>query len=85
MKLFNISDIHGSTKPIDEAAPLIRAADWVVISGDLTRSKTRDEAAETTTPSNNIRPASLPSTATGTDWRKRLPRRNYTLSIGNEY
>jgi Icc-related predicted phosphoesterase len=46
MKLFNISDIHGATKPIEEAAPLIREADWVVISGDLTRSKTRDEAAE---------------------------------------
>ena len=46
MKLFTISDIHGATKPIAEAAPLIREADWVVISGDLTRSKTRAEAAE---------------------------------------
>jgi Icc-related predicted phosphoesterase len=46
MKLFTISDIHGATKPIDEAASLIREADWVVISGDLTRSKTRAEAAE---------------------------------------
>jgi Icc-related predicted phosphoesterase len=46
MKLFTISDIHGATKPIGEAASLIREADWVVISGDLTRSKTRAEAAE---------------------------------------
>jgi predicted phosphodiesterase len=35
MKLFAISDIHGATKPIDKAAPLIREADWVVISGDI--------------------------------------------------
>jgi uncharacterized protein len=46
MKLFAISDIHGATKPIDEAAPLIREADWVVIAGDITRTKTRAEAAE---------------------------------------
>jgi hypothetical protein len=46
MKLFCISDIHGATKPIHEAAPLIREADWVVVSGDLTSSKTRAEAAE---------------------------------------
>jgi uncharacterized protein len=46
MKLFVISDIHGATKPIGEAVSLIREADWVVISGDLTRSKTRSEAAE---------------------------------------
>jgi uncharacterized protein len=46
LKLFTISDIHGATKPIEEAAQLIREADWVVVSGDLTRSKTRSEAAE---------------------------------------
>ena len=46
MKLFAISDIHGATKPIDEAAPLIREADWVVIAGDITRTKTRAEAAD---------------------------------------
>ena len=46
MKLFAISDIHGATQPIDEAGPLIRAADWVVIAGDITRTKTRAEAAD---------------------------------------
>ena len=46
MKLFAISDIHGATKPIDKAAPLIREADWVVIAGDITRTKTRTEAAD---------------------------------------
>ena len=46
MMLFAISDIHGATKPIDESAPLIRKADWVVIAGDITRTKTRAEAAD---------------------------------------
>jgi uncharacterized protein len=46
MKLFAISDIHGATKPIDKAATLIREADWVVIAGDITRNKTRTEAAD---------------------------------------
>jgi uncharacterized protein len=46
MKLFAVSDIHGATKPIDEAAPLLREADWVVIAGDITRTKTRAEAAD---------------------------------------
>jgi Icc-related predicted phosphoesterase len=46
MKLFAISDIHGATKPIEEAASLIRAADWVVISGDITHTKTRAEAVD---------------------------------------
>ena len=46
MRLFAISDIHGATKPIDESAPLIREADWVVIAGDITRTKTRAEAAD---------------------------------------
>jgi hypothetical protein len=46
MKLFAVSDIHGATKPIEAAAPLIRAADWVVIAGDITRTKTRAEAAD---------------------------------------
>ncbi|MDQ5986099.1 MAG: hypothetical protein CSYNP_01817 [Syntrophus sp. SKADARSKE-3] len=46
MKLFSISDIHGATKPIEKAAPIIREADWVVIAGDITRNKTRAEAAD---------------------------------------
>ena len=46
MKVFAISDIHGATKPIEKAAPLIREADWVVIAGDITRAKTRAEAAD---------------------------------------
>ena len=45
MRLFVASDIHGATEPIEAAAPLLRAADWVVIPGDLTRGKTRAEAA----------------------------------------
>jgi uncharacterized protein len=49
MMLFAISDIHGATKPIDESAPLIREADWVVIAGDITRTKTRAEAADVIT------------------------------------
>jgi Icc-related predicted phosphoesterase len=46
MKLFAISDIHGATKPIEAAAPLISAADWIVISGDITHTKSRAEAAD---------------------------------------
>jgi len=46
MKLFAISDIHGATQPIEAAAALIRAADGVVVSGDITRGKTRSEAEE---------------------------------------
>ncbi|PKN67764.1 MAG: hypothetical protein CVU54_16395 [Deltaproteobacteria bacterium HGW-Deltaproteobacteria-12] len=46
MKLFVMSDIHGATKPIEKAALLIREADLVVIAGDITRSKTRAEAAD---------------------------------------
>jgi Icc-related predicted phosphoesterase len=46
MKLFAVSDIHGATKPIENAAPLIREADWVVIAGDITHTKTRAEAAD---------------------------------------
>ena len=46
MKLFAVSDIHGATKPIQKAATLIREADWVVIAGDITSSRTRAEAAE---------------------------------------
>jgi uncharacterized protein len=45
MKIFAISDIHGATKPIENAAPLIREADWVVIAGDITHTKTRAEAS----------------------------------------
>jgi predicted phosphodiesterase len=41
MKLFAVSDIHGATKPIEKAAPLIRESDWVVIAGDITHTKTR--------------------------------------------
>jgi len=46
MKLFAVSDIHGATKPIEQAGDLIRAADAVVVSGDITRSKTRAEALD---------------------------------------
>ncbi|MRR17707.1 MAG: hypothetical protein EG826_14765 [Deltaproteobacteria bacterium] len=46
MKLFAVSDIHGALAPIRNAAPLIREADAVVIAGDLTRTKTRAEAAD---------------------------------------
>ena len=46
MKLFAISDIHGATKPIEEAAAFIRAADLVVVSGDITHTKTREEARD---------------------------------------
>lgn len=46
MKLFAVSDIHGATKPIEKAAPLIRESDWVVIAGDITHTKTRAEAAD---------------------------------------
>ena len=45
MRLFAVSDIHGATEPIEAAAPLLRAADWVVIAGDLTGARTRAEAA----------------------------------------
>jgi len=46
MKLFAVSDIHGAIKPINKAATLIREADWVVISGDITHTKTRAEAVD---------------------------------------
>ena len=46
MKLFAISDIHGATKPIEKAATLIREADWVVIAGDITSTRTRAEATD---------------------------------------
>lgn len=46
MKLFVISDIHGAIKPIEEAAPLISASDYVIIAGDITHSKTKAEAME---------------------------------------
>jgi predicted phosphodiesterase len=46
MKLFAVSDIHGAIKPINKAATLIREADLVVISGDITHTKTRAEAAD---------------------------------------
>lgn len=46
MKIFAVSDIHGAIKPIENAAPLIRAADAVVIAGDITHTKTRAEAAD---------------------------------------
>lgn len=46
MKLFAVSDIHGAIKPINKAASLIREADWVVVAGDITRTRTRAEAAD---------------------------------------
>jgi uncharacterized protein len=38
MKIFAIADLHGDGKYIDLAADLIRKADLVVISGDISRS-----------------------------------------------
>lgn len=46
MKLLAISDIHGALKPIEKAAFLLRASDWIVVAGDITRSKTRAEAVD---------------------------------------
>lgn len=46
LKLLVLSDIHGATGPIDAAAALIGGADAVVVAGDLTRTKTRAEAAD---------------------------------------
>ena len=46
MKLFVISDIHGATKPVEQAAPFIRDADLVVLCGDITRKKSRAEAED---------------------------------------
>lgn len=46
MKIFAVSDIHGAIKPIENAATQIRAADAVVIAGDITHTKTRAEAAD---------------------------------------
>jgi Icc-related predicted phosphoesterase len=45
MKLLVMSDIHGATEPLQQAAALIREADWVVLAGDITGDKTRAEAA----------------------------------------
>lgn len=41
MKIFAISDIHGEKKYFEAAAPLIKAADVVVISGDISRTGDR--------------------------------------------
>lgn len=49
IKLFVISDIHGATKRIEQAAPEIQAADMVVICGDITRKKTKAEAVDVMT------------------------------------
>lgn len=46
MKIFVISDIHGATAPIEKAATLIRTADRIIISGDITRTRTRAEAKD---------------------------------------
>ena len=46
MRLFVVSDIHGAKAPFEAAAEFLRAADWIVIAGELTRGKTRAEAAE---------------------------------------
>jgi len=46
MKIFAISDIHGETRFIDAAADLIRSADVVTISGDITATGKSDEAVK---------------------------------------
>jgi uncharacterized protein len=45
MKIFAISDIHGATKPLELASAEISAADLVIISGDISRTGTAEDAS----------------------------------------
>ncbi|MBN1655611.1 MAG: metallophosphoesterase family protein [Deltaproteobacteria bacterium] len=45
MKIFAISDIHGALRPIENALSYIRDADLVTISGDISKSGTKEDAA----------------------------------------
>ena len=45
MNIIAFSDIHGNIKAIDQISDQIRESDLVVISGDITRKGTKDEAA----------------------------------------
>ena len=44
MKIFAISDIHGALKPIELASDHIKRSDLIVISGDISKSGTREDA-----------------------------------------
>mgnify|MGYP000878864909 FL=1 len=46
MKIFCMSDIHGAVGAIEKAGPLISQADLVVVAGDITRLKNREEAEQ---------------------------------------
>ncbi len=46
MKIFAISDIHGALTPIEAASELLGESDFVVISGDITRHGSKEEAKE---------------------------------------
>lgn len=46
MKIFAISDIHGETGHFEAAAEMMRSADVVVISGDITKSRGEKSAEE---------------------------------------
>ncbi len=46
MKIFAISDIHGSIKAIDLTAGLIKNSDIIIISGDITKNGSKSEAAK---------------------------------------
>lgn len=46
MKIFCMSDIHGAVGVIEKAGPLISQADLVVVAGDITRVKSREEAEQ---------------------------------------
>jgi len=44
MKIFAISDIHGALKPIEHALDTIEKADLITISGDISKSGTKEDA-----------------------------------------
>ena len=46
MKIFCMSDIHGAVGAIAKAGPLISQSDLVVVAGDITRLKNREEAEQ---------------------------------------
>lgn len=46
MKLFAIADLHGALAPIDTAEDQIRESDIVIITGDITKKGTREEARQ---------------------------------------
>jgi len=44
MKIFAISDIHGALKPIELASDYIKNSDLIIISGDISKHGTREDA-----------------------------------------